>query len=1224
MESSKRILSLLLSVMMVFGLFSIDLSADTEAIKVSNLPANVLVLKKGKSFKLKVKTNGFSKKLKFSSDDKKTISVSKSGVVRAVGNGSANITVRSARKPSLEKTISVTVGTPVKKLKVKQKNVTLKPGQTLKLSATVSPRKATYKVLSYSSTNKAVAAVISDGTVRALNPGKATIKIKTLDGSNKKASVNITVPGKPGEVITEIPETTETVVETTAATTAETSAVATATPAPTATVAVKEDITEPGSAEETKESETGFNTPAPTNAPGVTVVAEPTEEPVNTVVPEPTEEPVDTVVPEPTLEPEVTVVPEPTEEPVVTVVPEPTATPTVTVTPVPTATPAPVEVKTVTLNKSKATMKVGAELTLEAKIAPSDATNKTVVWTSANPSVAVVNADGVVSALGAGSVKITAKAVNGVSAVCTVTVEEKEIDSLFDVPYVSTYYFNPKPSTTDNIKIPLYITDSEQSEYLKNDSSVRLDLLYEVDGAKKKKSDLKPGDYTLELGRLSEGIHTFSVQVLDNRTGLKSHKLYNELWVVNSGTYKISDSETYYVTAQDLAKYKIRNNDSTNADDLITTRDGLSQMFVDLRDRGFRKCVLPKGTYRINGEDARDKCITIPSHFTVDMNKSTFKLDPIKSENCGCIVRMYNAVDAHLTNGTLEGDRFERKALGLEVYPKGEGINTVLMYGGKYCSISNLTVKNTSGHAVGSGFIWGHNIQMNSFTRTAIVNGKEVANENASTSSYVDITKIINWEDGDGYLYVGQPGGYRGIKGDSPVIYVHFYDSNKKLLETVTGFQFRKLKIVNGAKFVRVTFAGNKFPYSSVTDTVCVYAKQLGDYHEIRNIDFVDTRTTAIATTACNNLLIDGCTYTRCGCSVTPLPVDFEDGWEECQDVYYRNVTQLEKADTQTGTVVDDAGLNHVYENVKNHTIFIRNRLYGAVVRNVNDSNTSVNMRLGDKKNTSFARIYNNKMGNVSFLDCSSEKLPASQVKVKNCTIKGSDVQAVPGFTEFDNCTFTELKTSAASFRDCTIQPTGYIGGDLYFNNCTFKDLKGNGDPVQLRFNSPFDADRVFENCKFVGKTELLNNNAFHSAVFRNCSFDDMSMVPAVDKTDATILFDKCKINSTADEFIHTGPFVYSTDYLNLVFNNCEITHTGDKFIYLYAKTNGKSQILFNNCTVNKSKGTLVTGWDLKGVGYKNSLEMSLDITFKNTKINRDLKLDPDLNPKLVRITYQN
>lgn len=62
---------------------------------------------------------------------------------------------------------------------------------------------------------------------------------------------------------------------------------------------------------------------------------------------------------------------------------------------------------------------------------------------------------------------------------------DASIEAYFDVPYISTYYFNPKPTVNDNIKIPIYITDSEQSEYMKNDTSKKLDLIYEVDGQKK-------------------------------------------------------------------------------------------------------------------------------------------------------------------------------------------------------------------------------------------------------------------------------------------------------------------------------------------------------------------------------------------------------------------------------------------------------------------------------------------------------------------------------------------------------------------------------------------------------------------------------------------------------------------------------------------------------------------------------------------------------------------
>ena len=145
------------------------------------------------------------------------------------------------------------------------------------------------------------------------------------------------------------------------------------------------------------------------------------------------------------------------------------------------------------------------------------------------------------------------------------------------------------------------------------------------------------------------------------------------------------------------------------------------------------------------------------------MSQSTFKLDTITDESEGCIVRMDDTNDAHLTNGTLEGDRFERKELGLEKGYQGEPINTLLMRGGKYSSISNLTIKNTTGHTVGTGFVWGPNMTMTEFTKTAIIDGKEVEREGCSTSSYMDLTKIIEWDKNEDYMYVGHGEGYRGV-----------------------------------------------------------------------------------------------------------------------------------------------------------------------------------------------------------------------------------------------------------------------------------------------------------------------------------------------------------------------------------------------------------------------------------------------------------------------------
>ena len=81
-----------------------------------------------------------------------------------------------------------------------------------------------------------------------------------------------------------------------------------------------------------------------------------------------------------------------------------------------------VDVTGVTLNKTATTLLIGSNETLTATVAPADATNKTVVWTSDDETIATV-ADGVVTAVGLGTATITATTEDGnFTATCEVTV----------------------------------------------------------------------------------------------------------------------------------------------------------------------------------------------------------------------------------------------------------------------------------------------------------------------------------------------------------------------------------------------------------------------------------------------------------------------------------------------------------------------------------------------------------------------------------------------------------------------------------------------------------------------------------------------------------------------------------------------------------------------------------------------------------------------------------
>ena len=82
-----------------------------------------------------------------------------------------------------------------------------------------------------------------------------------------------------------------------------------------------------------------------------------------------------------------------------------------------------IEVSSIKLSKSSLSLKVGENSTLTVTINPSNATDKKVTWSSSKKSVATVDSNGKVVAVGPGTAVITAK-VGNKTVTCTVTVTE--------------------------------------------------------------------------------------------------------------------------------------------------------------------------------------------------------------------------------------------------------------------------------------------------------------------------------------------------------------------------------------------------------------------------------------------------------------------------------------------------------------------------------------------------------------------------------------------------------------------------------------------------------------------------------------------------------------------------------------------------------------------------------------------------------------------------------
>lgn len=118
-------------------------------------------------------------------------------------------------------------------------------------------------------------------------------------------------------------------------------------------------------------------------------------------------------------------------------------------------TATPVAVTGVTLDKTTAELTVGeGTVTLAATVAPADAANKTVTWTSSDETVATV-ADGVVTPVAAGEATITVTTQDGTkTAVCVVTVKAAPVNVV-----------QPHVLTNGNHEIKVYPIDNGDGTY---------------------------------------------------------------------------------------------------------------------------------------------------------------------------------------------------------------------------------------------------------------------------------------------------------------------------------------------------------------------------------------------------------------------------------------------------------------------------------------------------------------------------------------------------------------------------------------------------------------------------------------------------------------------------------------------------------------------------------------------------------------------------------------
>ena len=315
-------------------------------------------------------SNATDRTVTWTTNNSNVATVNTNGLVTAKAVGNATITARTADGSNLSASCSVTVkqsSVLATSVSLNKTSTELIEGNTMQLTATVLPSNATNKTVTWSTSNSSVATVSSNGLVTAKAVGNATITAMTTDGSNLSASCSVTVTQN-------VLATSITLNKTSAVLTEGNSTQLTATVLPSNATNKTVTWTTSNSSVATVSS----NGLVTAKAPGTATITATTTDGSNL-----------------------------------------SATCSLTV-----VSQGTVLATSISLGKTNAEMNTGGTLQLIATVLPSNATDKTVTWSTSNSSVATVTSNGLVTAKALGNATITVRTTDGtnLSATCYIIV----------------------------------------------------------------------------------------------------------------------------------------------------------------------------------------------------------------------------------------------------------------------------------------------------------------------------------------------------------------------------------------------------------------------------------------------------------------------------------------------------------------------------------------------------------------------------------------------------------------------------------------------------------------------------------------------------------------------------------------------------------------------------------------------------------------------------------
>lgn len=853
--------------------------------------------------------------------------------------------------------------------------------------------------------------------------------------------------------------------------------------------------------------------------------------------------------------------------------------------------------------------------------------------------------------------KLISYVINKSNTINTNFISVKDIN-LNEVPYISTYYIEPKVSSKEDVIINYYVTDYYHKEYTEEDTSETFTITVKIDGKKDiVKKNVKAGDNSINIGKFkNSGEQKFSIIATD-QYGRNSHELFNFFLVEE----KDKEEKEYIMTEADLIKYNIKNTDTYENKYIatLTLEDPTSETVKSELEKISSTITPTSNSYTCiiadtvgNGEPGNwwgetivkysddydknavmqesantriglqqllddisakgyssikllpgtyridhEKSIFIPSNFTLDMNGATIKLNQFTGDSA-LMITLNNTFDSHVINGTIEGDYYSHDYANSP--NNSEWVMGISIAGeAKYSSFENLTVKDITGYGGSNGIAKSRDESLYyTYTNpTAIGDTFKLGDIDRSTGEYIESSNrtTSDFINIDGYDEIG----YLSVSK-----YLGYQGNSSNTWNMIVHFYDENrnyISSIDGYFYRRIAIpSGAKYIKVTIleesypTDLSVQYFR-VPTHCAFKDIKFQNNRCVGLAQAAMKDMLVENCEFIKCGQSSAKCAYDAEDGWDMMQDVTFR---KLSFHDNPNNDFLTCAGHNFVIEDMIDGKVYFWERTNSYVVRNSSNLD-STSLGHTTRNRSGYIRFYNNTInGNISI--SSAEENDNWPLTVKDCTINGRAENVI------DNGLYLRYT----------------IKSDISSNsNNTWNTALGNGNFKDCTISNKIGENMggVYENCTFenitgnIHGTFNINNSTINnwstyagsydpSYTFTNCKLNNFEIIFGYWHQGATTLFDNCNINN--EDFLLKLPH-YSMKKTISVINSSFTSNGSDGMVIFYDDRTGGSagELVEQDMLTLENNKIKLDNSKYVGGGIGKDTVNNINITFRDNEL---------------------